>query len=178
MDFRADILPHRDRLYRLALSITAHTAEAEDVVQETMLRAWQHRDEWPQIQNPAAWLAQVCKRLALDSRKRLDRLRPLDATTADSEQPRPLAALSAGKTTALPPTPADTLEQHESLSLLSQLIRQLPPPQDDLVRLRDIEGLSYRDIALQLSLTEDQVRVYLHRARISLRDQYLRRQKQ
>ena len=138
MDFRADILPHRDRLYRLALSITAHTAEAEDVVQETMLRAWQHRDEWPQIQNPAAWLAQVCKRLALDSRKRLDRLRPLDATTADSEQPRPLAALSAGKTTALPPTPADTLEQHESLSLLSQLIRQLPPPQDDLVRLRDI----------------------------------------
>jgi RNA polymerase sigma-70 factor (ECF subfamily) len=176
MDFRADILPHRDRLYRLALSITAHTAEAEDVVQETMLRAWQHRDEWSQIQNPAAWLAQVCKRLALDSRKRLDRLRPLDVPTTDNEHPRPLAALYAEGAAAPTASPAEAFEQRESISRLSELIRQLPPPQDDLIRLRDIEGLSYRDIALQPSLTEDQVRVYLHRARISLRDQYLRQQ--
>ena len=43
MDFRTDILPHRDRLYRLALGITLHTAEAEDIVQDTMLRAWERR---------------------------------------------------------------------------------------------------------------------------------------
>ena len=44
MDFRKDILVHRDRLYRLALSITMHTGEAEDVVQETMIRAWERRN--------------------------------------------------------------------------------------------------------------------------------------
>ena len=45
LTLRSDILPHRDRLYRLALGITLHTAEAEDVVQETMIRAWEHREE-------------------------------------------------------------------------------------------------------------------------------------
>lgn len=53
---------------------------------------------------------------------------------------------------------------------------QLTPPQDDIIRLRDIEGLSYREIATELSLTEDQVRVYLFRARQKLREQYMKMQ--
>jgi len=164
MDFRNDILSHRDRLYRLALSITAHTAEAEDVVQETMLRAWQQRDEWPNIQNLPAWLSQICKRLALDHRKRLDRVKPFP--TAPDEGIR-AALLQDDHTTS-------HLEARESAGILQQLINQLPPPQDDLIRLRDIEGLSYHEIALQLNLTDDQVRVYLHRARTRIKEQYIR----
>jgi len=53
---------------------------------------------------------------------------------------------------------------------------QLTPPQNDIIRLRDIEGLSYREIATELSLTEDQVRVYLFRARQKLREQYMKMQ--
>ena len=157
MDFRATILPHRDRLYRLALSLTADAAEAEDIVQDTILRAWERKSDWPAIGNIEAWLVQICKNLSLDRKKRLDRHQPLGETDS-------LAAT----------TPATDIR--ESAAILQQLITQLPPPLDELLRLRDIEGLSYREIAQHLDLTEDQVRVYLHRARGKIREQYLRMQ--
>ena len=154
LDFRTTILPHRDRLYRLALSITLDTAEAEDVVQDTMLRAWERREEWTQIKNMEAWLSQMCKNLAIDHEKKRNRTVPLS-----NSEPHPSSE-------------ADH-DVRESFAFLSQLITQLPPPQDDIVRLRDIEGFSYREIAVQLNLSEDQVRVYLHRARTKLREQYV-----
>ena len=155
MDFRTDILPHRDRLYRLALSITMDTAEAEDVVQDVMLRAWERRGEWDAVSNTQAWLIQICKNLSLDRKKRaqFEVREEKDKEHSDTDY-----------------------DARESLSLVQRLITELPPPLDDLVRLRDIEGLSYQDIAAQLQLTEAQVRVYLHRARQKLRDQYLRTQ--
>ena len=60
------------------------------------------------------------------------------------------------------------------IALLARLMAQLPSPQDDIVRLRDIEGFSYREIAEKLNLSETQVRVYLHRGRQRLREQYTR----
>lgn len=166
MDFRSDILPHRDRLYRLALLLTAHSAEAEDIVQETMIRAWERRSEWNTIHNIGAWLNQICRNLALDYKKRA-------ATQAlhlsASEQETSTYKTSSGN-------PDTLLDGRESYSLLSNLISQLAPPQDDIVRMREIEGLSYRDIASALGLTEDQVRVHLHRARQNLRERYTRLQ--
>ena len=160
MDFRATILPHRDRLYRLALSITMQTAEAEDIVQDVMLRAWERRDEWPSIENIQGWLLQVCKNLALDRRKKQERTSPMPTSSRQQEM-------------AVPATHTDGDGDY---ALLQQLITELPPPLDDLVRLRDIEGLSYREIASLLHLTEDQVRVYLHRARTKLKEKYERLQ--
>lgn len=156
MDFRATILPHRDRLYRLALSITLDSADAEDIVQDTMLKAWERREQWPQIRNIEAWLTQICKNLALDHQKKRSRLVPLNAL-----DPRP-SSLDSRPLTLDPSAPP-----------IIRLISQLPPPQDDIVRLRDIEGYAYREIAQQLNLSEDQVRVYLHRARTRLRQQYI-----
>ena len=143
MDFRKDILAHRDRLYRLALGITMHTGEAEDVVQETMIRAWERRAEWPMIKNMGGWLALICRNLALDSRKR-------QARSTDE---------------------ARRIEARDTLEYINRLSASLPPPQDEIFRLRDIEGLSYHDIAEQLDISEDQVRVYLHRARTKIREQ-------
>ena len=151
MDFRKDILVHRDRLYRLALSITMHTGEAEDVVQETMIRAWERRAEWPMIKNMGGWLALICRNLALDSRKR-------QAHTA-------FAMMEAAT------DEAGRIEARDTLEYINRLSAALPPPQDEIFRLRDIEGLSYHDIAQQLDISEDQVRVYLHRARTKIREQ-------
>lgn len=151
MDFRTDILAHRDRLYRLALSITMHTGEAEDVVQETMIRAWERRAEWPMIKNMGGWLALICRNLALDSRKR-------QARTAFAQ-------------VEVPNDEGRRIEARDTLDYVLRIAATLPPPQDDIFRLRDIEGLSYHDIALQLDISEDQVRVYLHRARQKIREQ-------
>ncbi len=159
MDFLTTILPHRDCLFRLALSITADTAEAEDVVQDTMLRAWERREEWSQIENIQAWLLQIGKNLALDRKKRMGRTTTIPISVKGEEIGEP--ALSTA-----PVSEGD-------YALIQKLITELPPPQDDIMRLRDIEGFSYREIAAQLSITEDQVRVYLHRARTRLRQQYM-----
>lgn len=166
MDFRTDILPHRDRLYRLALLLTAHTAEAEDIVQETMIRAWERRGEWQAINNLGAWLNQICRNLALDYNKRA------------ATQTRPLSASEQESSTYRAPSenPDAQHDGQESFSLLSNLISQLAPPQDAIVRMREIEGMSYRDIATALDLTEDQVRIQLHRARQKLRERYTRLQ--
>lgn len=168
MDLRTTILPYRDRLYRLALSITQHTAEAEDIVQDTMLRAWEQRNEWPNIKNIGAWLAQICKNLSLDHKKRADLLRtvdlPSETETATSRQE--LAQLQQT-------TPDKQVEASETMNLLSRLMAELPPPQNDIIRLRELEGLSYKEIAEELQLTETQVRVYLHRARTRIKQQYL-----
>jgi RNA polymerase sigma-70 factor (ECF subfamily) len=154
MDLRTDILPHSDRLFRMALNILMDATEAEDVVQDTMLRAWERRAEWESIENVQAWLTQICKNLALDRKKKMSR----------TESMNELA------TATLTTSPSGDTEGQ--LALLHQLIAELPPPLDDLVRLRDIEGFTYREIAEQLSLTEDQVRVYLHRARGRIRQRY------
>lgn len=168
MDLRTTILPHRDRLYRLALSITRQSAEAEDIVQDTMLRAWEQRSEWPKIQNIGAWLAQICKNLSLDHKKRAELHRTVTLVPeSDSSKDR---LEDAHQPTT---TPDKQFEARETLDLLSRLMAELPSPQDDIIRLRELEGLSYQEIAQELQLSETQVRVYLHRARSRIKEQYL-----
>jgi len=145
----------------LALSITLHTAEAEDVVQETMIRAWERREEWTTIQNMGAWLGQICRNLALD---KVRKAANTGANTVLGSSPHTLEHKSDEDLAA-------HLEAKDTLNHVLHIAAQLPPPQDDIFRLRDIEGYTYREIAEQLQLTEDQVRVYLHRARTRLRQQ-------
>ena len=70
ISFRNDILPLKDKLFRLALRITLDRAEAEDVVQDTMIRAWNKRDEWSQFESVEAYCLTVAKNLAIDGVKR------------------------------------------------------------------------------------------------------------
>ncbi len=156
--FRTDILPHRDRLYRLALAITLDAAAAEDITQDTMLRAWEHRDEWPHISNMEAWLTQICRRLAIDHQRRhrtesIDAAPHLAATPQMQQRP-------------------DEDDLPGQLAIIAGLVADLPDPQPEIVRLRHIEDLSYHDIALRLGLTDEQVRAHLRRARQRLREQF------
>ena len=71
ISFRNDILPLKEKLFRLALRITLDRAEAEDVVQDTMIRVWNKRDEWSQFESVEAYCLTVAKNLAIDrSQKR------------------------------------------------------------------------------------------------------------
>lgn len=70
IDFRNDILPLKNQLYRLALRITLDSAEAEDIVQETLIKVWNKHDDWDNIDNIEAFCFTVCRNLALDSLKR------------------------------------------------------------------------------------------------------------
>ena len=70
ISFRNDILPLKDKLFRLALRITFDRAEAEDVVQETLIRVWNKRDEWTKFGSIEAYCLTVAKNLAIDRSER------------------------------------------------------------------------------------------------------------
>ena len=72
ISFRNDILPLKDKLYRLAFRITLNSAEAEDVVQDTMIRVWDKRDEWPNFESIEAYCLTVARNLAIDRSEKID----------------------------------------------------------------------------------------------------------
>lgn len=151
--FTNDVLPLKDKLYRLALRITLQTDEAEDIVQETLIRVWEHRTEWPELQSIEAYSLTICRRLALDAANRAGR---------GNVQLMEHDAQSLLQT-------AESQDARERMALVRQLMDSLPEVQRSIMELRDIEGYSYQEIADVLQLSDSQVKVYLHRARTTLR---------
>ncbi|WP_291529629.1 RNA polymerase sigma factor [Bacteroides sp. UBA939] len=159
ISFRNDILPLKDKLFRLALRITFDRAEAEDVVQETMIRVWSKRDEWAQFGSIEAYCLTVARNLAIDRSEKKD-AHTVELTPEMEQTPDASA-------------PYDLLVEKERMTLIHRLINELPQTQRLIMQLRDIEGKSYKEIAVILQLTEDQVRVNLFRARQKVKQQYL-----
>lgn len=72
ISFKTDILPLKNELYRLALRITLNPAEAEDVVQDTMIKVWNRREAWDDIESIEAFCLTICRNLALDRMPHLE----------------------------------------------------------------------------------------------------------
>lgn len=156
ISFRTTVLPLSDKLYRLALRITMNKAEAEDVVQDTLLRVWECRDEWKQINSLEAFAIATCRNRALDLMKRAGR----NTKSLDEVDNSQLLILNS----------QPSLEAREQVSLVRRLMDDLPEVQRTIMLLRDIEGKTYQEIAKVLDITETQVKVYLHRARTKIKE--------
>ena len=158
INFRNDILPLKDKLFRLALRITMNRAEAEDVVQDTMLRVWGRRDEWEGMESVEAYCLTVCRNLAIDrsqlKESQNEELTESNANTPDSADPYSLCV------------------RNEQMALIHRLISVLPEKQRTILQLRDVEGKSYKEIADIVGVSEEQVKVNLFRARQKIKQQY------
>lgn len=159
IDFRKDILPLKDKLFRLALRITFDRAEAEDIVQETMIRVWNKRDEWDGLESVEAYCLTVTRNLAIDRSEKKDSQTVV--LTIEAEQ-TPDAS-----------SPYDRLVNKERLKLVHRLVGELPEKQRLIMQLRDVEGKSYKEIAAALRLTEEQVKVNLFRARQKVKQKFI-----
>lgn len=159
ISFRDDILPLKNKLFRLALRITFDRAEAEDVVQDTMIRVWNKREEWTQFGSIEAYCLTVAKNLAID-RSQKKEAQNVELTPEMEEESE-----ASG--------PYDQLINKERMSIIHRLINELPEKQRLIMQLRDIEGESYKEIAKILNLTEEQVKVNLFRARQKVKQRYL-----
>ena len=159
ISFRNDILPLKDKLFRLALRITLNRAEAEDVVQDTMLRVWNKRDEWQQFESVEAYCLIVAKNLAID------RIQKKEAQNVEITPEMEEEAAASG--------PHDQLVNEERMRIIHRLVDELPEKQRLIMQLRDIEGESYKEIARILNLTEEQVKVNLFRARQKVKQRYI-----
>lgn len=161
ISFKTDVLPLKNELYRLALRITLNHAEAEDVVQETMLKVWNRREQWSQIESMEAFCLTICRNIALDRTKRMDN----QSASLDENSDRPDSSYSAN--------PETQTEQRDRLALVKRLMEQLPEKQRTCMQLRDIEGKAYKEIASVMGISEQQVKVNIFRARQTIKQKFL-----
>jgi RNA polymerase sigma-70 factor (ECF subfamily) len=159
--FQHTILPIRHKLYRFALRITGQPHDAEDVVQEVMEKIWKTPEaQSEQVQNWEAWCMTLTRNRSIDKNK------TLQARRFDS-----LDGLADVQETHA--NPALTLEYQDMAQLIRQYIQQLPEKQRLVIHLRDVEDLSYEEIAKTLDISIDQVKINLHRARKAIRTKML-----
>lgn len=159
IDFRRDLLPLKDKIYRLGLRITLNAQEAEDLTQDTLLKAWAKRGELAEVANLEAWCMAVCRNMALDRNALKENAnQALDLQRDD----KPDTARS----------PQEQMEIDEKLAQVRRIINSLPEKQRTALQLRDVEGMSYRQAADVMQTTEALFKVTLHRARQAVREQY------
>jgi RNA polymerase sigma-70 factor, ECF subfamily len=163
-EFEEVALVHLDVLYRTALRLTHHRAEAEDLVQDTCLRAYRSFDRFNPGTNCRAWLLAILRNAFLN-RLRRDAREVLEAE-ATSWETEVSAFTDAGPVKS----PEEELLQTVLHGDLDRALGALPLPFREAVMLVDLEGLSYKEVAQVLACPIGTVMSRLSRGRALLRE--------
>jgi RNA polymerase sigma-70 factor (ECF subfamily) len=152
--FKEQIIPLSRRLFGLCLKITGNSDESKDIVQDVFLKLWSTREDLNKIENIPGYVTTITRNRCLDK----IRLRKptMDADYAEAQINKALEE------------PDD--DKQEKLALITQLIPHLNEVQQKIFTMRDIECMEYSEIASQMGLSEENVRVTLSRARKKLRE--------
>ena len=161
ISFRNDVLPLKNELFRLALRITLNRAEAEDVVQETMIKVWNKRDHWDEIDSIEAFCLTICRNISLDKIKKAENQ---NQSIEEGHDAPDLSYTS---------NPEEQAMQRDRIRLIRHLIDHLPEKQRSCMQLRDFEGKSYKEIAQVLGISEEQVKINIFRARQTIKHKYI-----
>ena len=160
--FRTDVLPLKNELFRLALRITLNPAEAEDIVQETMIKVWNKREQWDDIESIEAFCLTICRNISLDKMRKMENQ---NQSLEEGEHDAPDQSYASN--------PEEQAMQQDKLKLIRRLINALPEKQRSAMQLRDFEGKSYKEIAKIMDISEEQVKVNIFRARQTIRQKFL-----
>jgi RNA polymerase sigma-70 factor (ECF subfamily) len=164
--FRTIMQANNRRLYRLARGILRNDSEAEDVVQETYVRAFTHLDSFRGDSSLATWLARIAMNEALG---RLRRQRP--SVDLDTLAPGALEAQIIQFPLSAPSEdPEKSMAQREIQHVVEHAIDELPEAFRIVFITRVIEGMNVEETADILGLKPETVKTRLHRARTMLRD--------
>jgi RNA polymerase sigma-70 factor (ECF subfamily) len=149
---------HADRLYAVVLRFVADAGEAEEVTQETFLRAWRSIERFEGRSRFFTWLY----RIGINEAKRRAARRPPATVVSLDDEPIPEAPDWSE-------TPEMRLRQNDLRRLLEHAIRELPVEYRATIILRDVEGLSTQEAAEVMELGEAAFKSRLHRARLAVR---------
>jgi len=158
--FKTSVLPLKHQLFRLAMGIVGSKDIALDVVQEVLIKIWEKRSEWQEIKNLEGYCMRMTRNLAID------KIRSRHHQTAGLHLVQHFATTTE--------TPYDQAQTQDTFRLVRQIIAQLPQDQQTIFELRAFEGLSYAEIAKATNLSMSQVKVYLSRARLKIKNQLLK----
>lgn len=172
--FETEALPHLDAVYRFALRLTGSPSEAEDLVQETYLRAWRAWEQYTPGTRAKSWLFTICRNAYLRQRERDTRRDELVAEAARSEPESDVAGselpVFAGRADYDPEG-----DYYRSLvdERILEAIDALPTDFREVVVLSDLQGLAYQEIADVLDVPLGTVKSRLFRGRKLLQERLL-----
>lgn len=153
---------YNQRLYRVSRAILRDDGEAEDVMQDAYVRAYEHLDQFAGRAAFSTWLTRIAVHEALARKRRRGRYDDLDALQTTHGDSMPTLKSSA-------PSPETDAATSETRRLLESAIEALPEAYRAIVVLREVEEMSVAETAESLGLTEGVVKTRLHRAHAMLR---------
>ncbi|MCD4745688.1 MAG: RNA polymerase sigma factor [Bacteroidales bacterium] len=154
-DFKIKVFPVKHKLYRFAKKLLNNTVEAEDTVQEVLLRLWSKKEILKEYKSIEAFAMIITKNLCLD------KLKSKSSKTVELKNP----LISTNNL-----TPYNQTEMNDTINKVHQIIETLPEQQKMIIHLRDIEGYEFDEIAEIMELRLNTIRVNLSRARKKVRE--------
>jgi len=162
--FKREILPLRKQLLKYSRSILENPEDAEDVVQEVMMKLWFIRKELHQYENVTALSVQITKHLCLNRLKVAQR---------KIESLESYSRAEYGLESDIP-SPYTQLEQKDDVSHVMRIIDQLPDLQQTILRMRHIDGFELDEIVALTGSKPEAVRMNLSRARKKVKELFLK----
>lgn len=160
--YKNEVLPIKDKLYRLALRLLGDTEEARDAVQETFLKLWKLRDKLDTYRSVEAFSMTMIKNYCLDKIKAR-------------------RTVSIEKVYIQPQNDEDDTDEKryeitETYNRVKKLMDVLPEQQRVIIQLRDVEGYEFEEISEITDMNVNAIRVNLSRARKRIKDLYFNEQ--
>jgi RNA polymerase sigma factor (sigma-70 family) len=157
--FKSEVLPLKNKLYRFAYNILGDHDMSMDVVQETMVKVWEKRDEFTAIKNPEAWCMTLTRNFALDKFR--------------SKHHKTLELKSDFNGQHEAQSPYEMVESSDMMEMIERLVACLPAKQKEVFHMRDVEGFSYQEISDVTGYSTTDVKVNIFRARKTIRARLL-----
>ncbi|KGF49759.1 RNA polymerase sigma factor [Prevotella disiens] len=155
--FKTLFLPCHRKLYAVAWRLTGNAQAAEDLVQETFLRLWTHRQQIVSIECVEAYSITTLRRIFYDTK----RSKQIEASE------REISELHVKDSEDL----NQRIDAQDEWQRIRTMILALPDPQGKIMIMRDVEGQTYEEISVETGLTEVNLRSILSRARKRIREQ-------
>ncbi|MEQ8629296.1 sigma-70 family RNA polymerase sigma factor [Ekhidna sp.] len=152
--YHNEILPASDGMYRYALSIVREPETAKDIVQDCLTKIWSIRKDLDKIEKVNAWAFRIVRNRCIEIMRR-NRYADLDEKVVNMRHSDPVENLAI---------------TNDFMSLMKQVLKELPVKQQEVFHLREVEDMSYQDIAETCGLTESDVKVNIHRARKKVKE--------
>ena len=160
-EFKSAIISLRENMLIVAMKMLQQEEDAEDVVQESLLRLWSNRSQLTKIDNPGGFAMQTVKNACIDKLR-------MQRTTVD------VATLNLHLAET---DPYVNLEQQDAVDLVKQIIKQLPELQRRIILMRDVDGYELHEIATITGTQITAVTMNLSRARKRVRDRFFKNER-